>query len=401
MHELCRARPGAGLPAVLELIGRTFADVEAASAAGGALPQPLARAADGALLVVGSLADVVKRKAPYRDQVEPLLARAVLPLFASTHGHLRAKACWCAAAYADARLEGGPGAGPTFDALFARVSACLADPDLPVRVDAAAALRGLVGALDEARVPSFQAALPPLLRQLLELMAQIDNEDLVGALEALVEKVGPGIAPYASDLTAQLVAAWDRLQGGGDAASEPSDDDAAMASYALLRTLLTILDAVAGVPGAVPALTPTLLPLLHTLLSPAGEDAFEEGLDILAYLTYCNPEASKRLGTWVGRAGRLGTRDRPARCKPRHAAQPTPFPPSLLRSRRSCGVCGPGRSPAITSLGGSTWTPCWRHWPTTSHVGPPCLSAARAARPAPTACPCPTPPTSRAWWPRP
>ena len=41
-------------------------------------------------------------------------------------------------------------------------------------------------------------ALPSLLRTLLQLMSQVDNEDLVTALEALVERAGPGVAPFAA-----------------------------------------------------------------------------------------------------------------------------------------------------------------------------------------------------------
>jgi importin-7 len=330
VHELCRVRPKAGLPPVMALLSSVFAEAEAAGVAG--TPPPLARRLDGALLLTGALAPVLKRKAPYRDQVPALVSRVILPLFTSPHGHLRAKAAWAGSTFADAPLGGGPGGdepgcGPTFDALFAATAGALADPDLPVRVDAATALRSLVDALDEERVPAFAAGLPTLLRPLLAVLSELDSEDVLSSLEALVDKVGPAIAPYASELTAQLVGAYNRMVGparagtgsagvliaaggggGGGPGSPPgaalttaaaasdagSDDgdDAAMAAYGVLRALLTILDAVSGLPGAVAALAPSLTPLLASMLTPAvpTEDTFEEALDLLAYLTYFAPD---------------------------------------------------------------------------------------------------------------
>ena len=122
------------------------------------------RRADGALLLAGSLADTLKRKRAYAPQVEPLLRGVVLPLFASPRGHLRARACWVAGQFADAELSQAPaadgsssssssaapdlktGTGPVFDALFDAVVASLGDRELPVRIDAAVALRSLVEA---------------------------------------------------------------------------------------------------------------------------------------------------------------------------------------------------------------------------------------------------------------
>jgi len=352
VHELCRVRPKAGLPPVMTLLSGVFAEADAAGVAG--MPPALARRLDGALLLTGALAPLLKRRAPYRDQVPALVARVILPLFASPHGHLRAKAAWAGSTLADAPLGGGgggraddppsaaaalPGTGPTFDALFAATAAALADRDLPVRVDAATALRSLVDALDPSRVPAFAAGLPGLLRPLLALLGELDSEGVLAALEAVVDKVGPAIAPYAAELTGQLVAAYTRMaglagkggEGGGSGggvgaaafpaalspsaslvgalpgehappnADEEEDEDAAMAAYGVLRALLTILDAVSGLPGAVGGLAPALIPLLSAMLNPASpsEDTLEEALDLLAYLTFFTPAPLASPDLWA------------------------------------------------------------------------------------------------------
>ena len=48
----------------------------------------LARRMDGALLVVGALNTVLKKKEPYRSQLEPMLTQHILPTFASPWGHV-------------------------------------------------------------------------------------------------------------------------------------------------------------------------------------------------------------------------------------------------------------------------------------------------------------------------
>jgi hypothetical protein len=65
---------------------------------------------------------------PYRGQLEGLLSQHVAPLFASPHGHLRAKAAWLAKEFADVEFgAGGAGSGPLFNALLQAVINSLSD----------------------------------------------------------------------------------------------------------------------------------------------------------------------------------------------------------------------------------------------------------------------------------
>jgi hypothetical protein len=300
--DACRTRASTALAPTMAALGAVLADLAAAASAG-AVPVPLARRADGALLLVGALSGVITRKAAYRASVEPLLRTVVLPLLspACPHGHLRAKAAWVIAQFADFPFDGaGSGRGPTFDAALAAARAALRDADLPVRVEAAGALRRLIDALHEDGVSAFQAALPDLLATLLGVMAELDSEELVSALDAAVEKVGPGVAPYAAALASQLVAAHDRMVasaategagggggGGGGGSLDDDDDDAAIAACAVLRALVTVVDAVADVPGALASVEPVVAPLAARLLADEdGHDSVDEALDLVSYLTY-------------------------------------------------------------------------------------------------------------------
>lgn len=199
-----------------------------AAAAGrpGAVPPAVARAMDGALLAVGTCADVLKNKSPYREQVEAMLTTFVAPCFDSPHGHLRAKASWVAREFCDFTFSSGngkSGAGPQFCGLFERVMRSLCDPELPVRVDAVVALRSFVEELADLEI--LKPLLPSLLNSVFALMSEIDNEDLVFTLESIVEKFGDEIAPYAANLAVQLAEAFWKYTKATEGDDDEDDSD--------------------------------------------------------------------------------------------------------------------------------------------------------------------------------
>jgi hypothetical protein len=246
---------------------------------------------DGALLAVGTVADTLKHKSPYKEQVEAMMLTYVAPCFESPYGHLRAKACWVAKEFCDFEFSGGggeAGRGPQFAALLEAVMRRLSDPDLPVRVEGVVALRSFVDALADLDVLS--PVLPSLLDAVFNLMAEIDNEDLVFTLEAIVEKFGDAIAPHAAGLATSLAAAfWRYVQANEGDEDEDDNDAAAMAAFGCIRALNALLDAVAALPGLLPGLLDTLAPIMEEMMSPRGQDLFEEVLEMASYFTYFVP----------------------------------------------------------------------------------------------------------------
>ena len=69
---------------------------------------------------------------PYKSQLEPMILRYVVPAFGSVSGHLRGKACWVTAQFADVKWAEGRGRGASFQQLFRLSVQLLSDPDLPV-----------------------------------------------------------------------------------------------------------------------------------------------------------------------------------------------------------------------------------------------------------------------------
>ncbi|KAI8465003.1 MAG: armadillo-type protein [Monoraphidium minutum] len=282
----------AHLPQLMGHIAAALAAHEAAAAAAAAagaagVPPAAARRMDGALLAIGTCADTLKNKSPYRDQVEAMLVRFVGPCFDSPHGHLRAKACWVAKEFADFPFSGGagaPGRGPQFCGLFERVMHGLTDAELPVRVDAVVALRGFVEELADLEI--LKPMLPALLDAVFGLMAQIDNEDLVFTLEGVVEKFGADIAPYAASLAANLAAAFWQYTAAAEDDDEDDADTAAMAAFGCIRTLNALLDSVSTLTELLPRLEEALFPVMHEMTSSRGQDVFEEVMEMASYFTY-------------------------------------------------------------------------------------------------------------------
>ena len=72
--------------------------------------------------------------------------------------------------------------------------------------------------------------LPSLLTSIFHLMNEVDNEDLVFALEAIVDKFGERIAPYAIQMAQQLSVAFIKY-ANASGEDEDEDDVASMAAY--------------------------------------------------------------------------------------------------------------------------------------------------------------------------
>lgn len=99
------------------------------------------RQKDGALHMIGTLADVLLKRKMYRTQLENMLLQHVFPEFKSSLGYLRARACWVLHSFGDITFKNERNLATAVDS--ARL--CLTeDNDPPVKVEAAIALQFLI-----------------------------------------------------------------------------------------------------------------------------------------------------------------------------------------------------------------------------------------------------------------
>eukprot|EP00216_Chloropicon_sp_CCMP2111_P001287 CAMPEP_0198243276 /NCGR_PEP_ID=MMETSP1446-20131203/26275_1 /TAXON_ID=1461542 ORGANISM="Unidentified sp, Strain CCMP2111" /NCGR_SAMPLE_ID=MMETSP1446 /ASSEMBLY_ACC=CAM_ASM_001112 /LENGTH=1052 /DNA_ID=CAMNT_0043927057 /DNA_START=26 /DNA_END=3184 /DNA_ORIENTATION=+ len=249
----------------------------------------LERQADGALLIMGSLSEKLKSTVPYKNSIEQMLHHFMLPILNHPAGHLRAKAVWCLGMFADFKFQEGRGKGSTFSILLSSTVARLQDPELPVRVDASVALRSFVEILKDLEL--LRPLLPQLLNEFLKLINEVDNDDMINTLEAIVEKFEDEIAPFALTICQHLA------QNFWKCIDNDEDDDGmgALAALGCLRAMTTILESVSSIPDLYNDLEPVIFPIMHRMISTEGQDVLEEVLEIVSYFTYYAPSISPNM----------------------------------------------------------------------------------------------------------
>ena len=244
---------------------------------------------DGALLTFGSLAKSLLATPKYAPQIEGLLLTSVFPDFNSPVAFLRYRACWMVQQFSAVKWTDD---GTNLKKLLEFVLSRLSDPALPVQIEASKALRFLVEAdgADQALLP----VLPQLLTEYFRIMNEIGNDEVVSALQVLLEKFGEHIEPHAVQLVTQLSQAFDQYCIAGD---DQDDDDAALAAAQCLECIATVLKGVCAQESMLKKLEPLLLPLVLKILGDDGDfiEYLECALDILTFLTYFQSQISPEL----------------------------------------------------------------------------------------------------------
>ncbi|GMH35700.1 hypothetical protein BSKO_03568 [Bryopsis sp. KO-2023] len=296
-YELCKNKGKLVLADYVQHLGGIMTEHNAALQAGN-VPNDIARKMDGALLGIGAIDDILKRKKSYKHNMEGLLLEFVVPCFGSTHAHLRARACWVAGEYADLKMKDGKGTGPTFGMLLEKVVALMRDPELPVRIDSVVALRHFIDAL--AKLDDLKPILPQLLEECFKLMNEVDNDDMVATLETIVEKFGEEIAPYAEGLAMNLVKAFFKCMETTNE-DEDEEDMGALAAVGCLRAINTLLDSVNSMPQIYPKLEEICFPILEKMLKEDALDIIEELMSMMSYFVYFGGDLSPRMWSLLPR----------------------------------------------------------------------------------------------------
>lgn len=161
--------------------------------------QRLPREKEGALRMIGSMASVILgKKSPIADQVEYFFVRHVFPEFRSPHGFLRARACDTLEKFEALDFQ-DPN---NLLIIYRSILECMADSELPVRVEVALALQPLIR--HHVIRTSMQQNIPEIMQQLLKLANEVDVDALANVMEEFVEVFSAELAPFAVALCGQL-----------------------------------------------------------------------------------------------------------------------------------------------------------------------------------------------------
>uniref|UniRef100_A0A0G4I8L9 Importin N-terminal domain-containing protein n=1 Tax=Chromera velia CCMP2878 TaxID=1169474 RepID=A0A0G4I8L9_9ALVE len=272
------------LVGVLKFVDQVLTETQ--TAPGAQIDREKAVRRSGAVYLLGDFAASLKQK---NFPIENALKGQLFPDLSCPVAFLRQRGCWAFERFADL-MKKEMKDGILWEGAFNKLVDLLVDHEIPVRVQAASSLRSLI------RAPALEncvkARLPVLLERLLTLMQEIDHEDMISTLETIVVRFAEDMGPYASTLLDRLSAAFLKM-------IEDEDDSGALdlAVMQCVKAIETVLEACTSEEGKrlYPAFVPPVSAVIEKMLSPDGGDFMEQAMDLLAYLTFYNPEIDNTL----------------------------------------------------------------------------------------------------------
>lgn len=228
------------------------------------------REKEGALRMIGTLAQVILgKKSPIADQVEYFFVRHVFPEFRSPHGFLRARACDTLEKFEQLDFKDSG----NLLIIYRNILESMADPALPVRVEAALALQPLIR--HEVIRVSMQQNIPQIMQQLLKLANEVDVDALANVMEDFVEVFATELTPFAVALSEQLRDTYLRIvrellerNQQKDENGEVGDflDDKCITALGVLQTIGTLILTLESTPDVLLHLENILMPVITITL---------------------------------------------------------------------------------------------------------------------------------------
>ncbi|KAI9793136.1 MAG: hypothetical protein M1833_000821 [Piccolia ochrophora] len=249
-----------------------------------------AREKEGALRMIGTLASVIlAKKSPIADQVEYFFVRHVFPEFRSPHGFLRARACDTLEKFEQLDFKDQN----NLIIIYRNILESMADPELPVRVEAALALQPLIR--HDVIRQAMQQNIPQIMQQLLKLANEVDVDALANVMEDFVEVFAAELTPFAVALTEQLRDTYMRIvrelierngQKEGDEAYGEFLDDKSITALGVLQTIGTLILTLESTPDVLAHLETILMPVISITLENKLYDLYNEIFEIIDSCTF-------------------------------------------------------------------------------------------------------------------
>ncbi|XP_063698998.1 importin-7 [Culicoides brevitarsis] len=267
LHSVCKTRKGilnSVMAVIMQII--TAGNIDA-------------KQKDGALHMVGTLADVLLKKKIFKEQVETLLTTYVFPEFQSPHGHLRARACWVLHYFSEIKLKN---IQTLQEIMRLTTEALLKDKDLPVKVEAAVALQMFLISQDHAQ-QYLEPQIKQITMELLTIIRETENEDLTNVLQKIVCTYSEQLQPVALEICQHLATTFQQVLE-----SEEGSDEKAITAMGLLNTMETLLSVMEDNPQTLASLHPIVLQVVVHILNTNVAEFYEEAFSLVYDLTSKN-----------------------------------------------------------------------------------------------------------------
>ncbi|KAJ4429638.1 hypothetical protein ANN_21839, partial [Periplaneta americana] len=234
------------------------------------------RQKDGALHMVGTLADVLLKKKTYKEEMDDMLCQYVFPEFTSPRGHMRARACWVLHYFSEIKFKQE---AILAEAIRLTTNALLTDQDLPVKVEAAIALQMLLNAQDKAQ-KYVEPQIKQITLELLTIIRETENDDLTSVMQKIVCTYTEQLMPIAVEMCQHLATTFSQVLE-----TDEGSDEKAITAMGLLNTIETLLTVMEDQPEIMAQLQPTVLQVIGHIFSQSVMEFYEEALSLVYDLT--------------------------------------------------------------------------------------------------------------------
>ncbi|KAM5333609.1 importin-8 isoform 1-T1 [Glossophaga mutica] len=238
------------------------------------------RKKDGALHVIGSLADILLKKSLFKDQMELLLQNHVFPLLLSNLGYLRARSCWVLHAFSSLKFHNELNLR---NAVELAKKSLIEDKEMPVKVEAALALQSLISNQTQAK-EYMKPHVRPIMQELLHVVIETENDDVTNVIQKMICEYSQEVASIAVDMTQQLAEIFGKVLQSDE--YEEVEDKTVMA-MGILHTIDTILTVVEDHKEVTQQLENICLRIIDLVLQKHVIEFYEEILS-LAYSLTCH-----------------------------------------------------------------------------------------------------------------
>ncbi|XP_078529891.1 importin-8 [Lissotriton helveticus] len=236
------------------------------------------RKKDGALHVMGSLADILLKKSVFKDQMELMIQNHVFPLFLSNLGYLRARSCWVLHSFSTLKFHNEINLRTAVE--LAKKS-LIEDKEMPVKVEAAIALQTLISHQDQAK-EYVKPYVRPVMQELLHIVRETENDDLTNVIQKMICEYSQEVASIAVDMTQHLAEIFGKVLQSEE--YEEVEDKTVMA-MGILHTIDTILSVVEDHKEISQQLEGICLQIVGIVLQKHVIEFYEEILNLAFSLT--------------------------------------------------------------------------------------------------------------------
>ncbi|XP_026643708.1 importin-8 isoform X3 [Microtus ochrogaster] len=238
------------------------------------------RKKDGALHVIGSLAEILLKKSLFKDQIELFLQNHVFPLLLSNLGYLRARSCWVLHAFSSLKFHNELNLR---NAVELAKKSLIEDEEMPVKVEAALALQSLISNQTQAK-EHMKPYVRPIMQELLHIVRETENDDVTNVIQKMICEYSHEVTSIAVDTTQHLAEIFGKVLQSDE--YEEVEDKTVMA-MGILHTIDTILTVVEDHQEITQQLENICLRIIDLVLQKHVIEFYEEILS-LAYSLTCH-----------------------------------------------------------------------------------------------------------------